>query len=448
MLMAKRKADCGGAVGKGGVNPAPVPDNATVRVAAEQLTLMPIDDLVPYANNARVHDKKQIAQLRASLREFGFVTPVLIDFDNNIIAGHGRVEAARAEGMTEVPCVLVSNLTEAQRKAYILADNRLSETSVWDTEMLQIELEGLDAMQFDTGIIGFDVADVRAIDVSGYTRAAPGQGCKSGDPDAVIPDAARKLKPYGHRHLDDAEMEALRERADRADHLFYSYSGGRDSTRALVMTYETVKNSGKSVEVLYVDNGYELPDLKCHIQRVCDQLGAPLRILHSDIDYLTYYKDKSRLPDSIHRDCIELTINRPMDRYIAETVGDDDYVLVRGGKAKQRTALSGTQLYQTVDAKPHMIIWNPLFEMDEDDLNVNIPEWIGYQLGFDRTACWCCPFQKPAQWETLKKYYPLLHDELRHIFETIPFTRHPGDGYLKYIDQYWSKECGADVLYR
>lgn len=146
-----------------------------VRIAAEQLVMIPIDDLVPYTNNAKIHDKKQIAQLRASLREFGFVTPVLIDFDNNIIAGHGRVEAARAEGMTEVPCVVVSNLTEAQRKAYILADNRLSETSFWDTEALKIELEGLEALQFDTGIIGFDAEAVREIEVSGYTRAAPGQ---------------------------------------------------------------------------------------------------------------------------------------------------------------------------------------------------------------------------------------------------------------------------------
>lgn len=174
--MAKRKTDCAGAVGKGGINPAPTVDDATVRVAAEQLTMMPIDDLVPYANNARVHDKHQIAQLRASLREFGFVTPVLIDFEGNIIAGHGRVEAARAEGMTQVPCVLVSNLTEAQRKAYILADNRLSETASWDTEMLKIELDGLEALQFDAGIIGFDSDAVKKIELSGYTRVAPSHG--------------------------------------------------------------------------------------------------------------------------------------------------------------------------------------------------------------------------------------------------------------------------------
>lgn len=153
--MAKKKTP-GGTAGKGGVNPAPTKDDQTVRIAAEQLTMIPIDDLIPYANNAKKHGVKQINQIRASLREFGFVTPVLIDFDNNIIAGHGRVEAARAEGMSEVPCVLVTNLTEAQRKAYILADNRLSETAVWDTELLKIELEGLEALNFDTGIAGFD----------------------------------------------------------------------------------------------------------------------------------------------------------------------------------------------------------------------------------------------------------------------------------------------------
>lgn len=179
----KKQTGPSGAVGKGGVNPAPMDGDLTVRAAAEQLLMVPIDELVPYANNARVHSKAQIAQIRASLREFGFVAPVLIDFDNNIIAGHGRVEAARAEGMAAVPCVLVSNLTEAQRKAYILADNRLSETGSWDPHLLKIEIEGLETLHFDTGIVGFDAAAVEAIKfgepenpvkVDSYTRAAPG----------------------------------------------------------------------------------------------------------------------------------------------------------------------------------------------------------------------------------------------------------------------------------
>ena len=153
-------------------------DDQRVRVAAEQLLLMPIDQLIPYANNAKRHSAKQIAQLRASLRQFGFVTPVLIDFDNNIIAGHGRVEAARAEGMAEVPCVLVSSLTEAQRKAYILADNRLSETGEWDPELLKIEMEGLEALEFDTAVIGFDAVAMDQIHVGAYDRSAPFSGAE------------------------------------------------------------------------------------------------------------------------------------------------------------------------------------------------------------------------------------------------------------------------------
>lgn len=128
----------------------------TVRVSAEALTMMPVDALVPYANNAKRHSAAQISQIRASLREYGFVAPVLIDEDCNILAGHGRVEAARAEGMPTVPCVVASGLTEAQRKAYILADNRLTETGEWDSAMLEIELKGLADMGFDTNLTFFD----------------------------------------------------------------------------------------------------------------------------------------------------------------------------------------------------------------------------------------------------------------------------------------------------
>lgn len=129
----------------------------TVQVAAEQMLLVPLANLVPYAGNARTHSAEQMNLLRRSLREFGFMAPVLIDLDNNIIAGHGRVEAARLEGMTEVPCVLCTNLSDAQRRAYILADNRLAELSDWDGERLRLEMEGLSALRFDTALIGFDM---------------------------------------------------------------------------------------------------------------------------------------------------------------------------------------------------------------------------------------------------------------------------------------------------
>lgn len=126
----------------------------------ENMKLVPIDKLVPYVNNARTHGPEQIAKLRSSLREFGFVSPVIIDDDYNVLCGHGRIAAAREEGMTEVPCVLASHLTEAQKKAYILADNRMSLDAGWDEELLRVEMEALQDMAFDLSLTGFDEAEI------------------------------------------------------------------------------------------------------------------------------------------------------------------------------------------------------------------------------------------------------------------------------------------------
>ena len=163
----------------------------------EQLARVPIGELVPYARNARTHSESQIAQIRASLREFGFVNPVLIDSDRNIIAGHGRVLAAKAEGMTEVPCVLVEHLTDAQRRAYILADNRLAEQSGWDTEMLALELGEIKADGMDLALTGFDAEamildDPAALaDTLGESKPKSGESeSKPDTPETDTPDAA------------------------------------------------------------------------------------------------------------------------------------------------------------------------------------------------------------------------------------------------------------------
>ncbi len=121
-----------------------------------ELNLVSIDKLIPYVNNARTHSPEQVNKLRASLREFGFINPVIIDKDYNIIAGHGRVLAARAEGIKDIPCVLVDYLTDAQKKAYILADNRMALDAGWDEEMLKVELEALEGEAFDLSLTGFD----------------------------------------------------------------------------------------------------------------------------------------------------------------------------------------------------------------------------------------------------------------------------------------------------
>lgn len=121
-----------------------------------QMELVDIDKLIPYVNNARTHSPEQVNKIRASLREFGFINPIIIDKDFNVVAGHGRILAAREEGMKEVPCVLVDYLTEAQKKAYILADNRLALDAGWDEELLKVEIESLQGEAFDVSLLGFN----------------------------------------------------------------------------------------------------------------------------------------------------------------------------------------------------------------------------------------------------------------------------------------------------
>ena len=121
-----------------------------------EMQLVSIEKLVPYVNNARTHSPEQINKLRSSLREFGFINPVIIDRDFGVIAGHGRILAAKEEGIAEVPCVFADHLTEAQKKAYIIADNRMAMDAGWDEELLRVEIEALQAEAFNLSLTGFD----------------------------------------------------------------------------------------------------------------------------------------------------------------------------------------------------------------------------------------------------------------------------------------------------
>jgi len=118
--------------------------------------LISVKDLIPYANNSRTHSDEQINQVASSIKEFGFTNPVLVDEENGIIAGHGRVMAAGKLGLDEVPCIVLAGLTKAQKKAYVIADNQLALNSGWDLDALRLEVETLEEMEFDLSILGFD----------------------------------------------------------------------------------------------------------------------------------------------------------------------------------------------------------------------------------------------------------------------------------------------------
>jgi len=116
--------------------------------------------LIPYARNSRTHSDEQVAQVAASIKEFGFTNPVLIDNEGGIIAGHGRVMASRKLGMTEVPCIRLGHLTDAQKRAYVIADNKLAMNAGWDEKMLALEFKDLQALDFDLALTGFDLGDI------------------------------------------------------------------------------------------------------------------------------------------------------------------------------------------------------------------------------------------------------------------------------------------------
>jgi len=118
------------------------------------------DSLIPYAMNSRTHSDKQVDQIAASIKEFGFLNPVIVDGENGIIAGHGRVMAAKKLGMAELPVVEAKHLTEAQKKAYVIADNRLALNSGWDDELLKTEINNLHTDDFDVELLGFDAQEL------------------------------------------------------------------------------------------------------------------------------------------------------------------------------------------------------------------------------------------------------------------------------------------------
>mgnify|MGYP003644814905 CR=1 FL=1 len=129
----------------------------SIKWPADHVERRSVESLIPYARNARTHSDEQVAQIAASIKEWGWTTPVLVDEDGQIIAGHGRVMAARKLGIEEVPVMIARGWTEAQRRAYVLADNKLALNSGWDDQLLKIELDSLKTEGFDMDLLGWDV---------------------------------------------------------------------------------------------------------------------------------------------------------------------------------------------------------------------------------------------------------------------------------------------------
>lgn len=148
-----------------------------------QIEQVAVSALIPYARNSRTHSDEQVAQIAASIKEFGWTNPILIDGESGIIAGHGRLLAARKLGMKEVPVIQLSGMTDTQKKAYIIADNKLALNAGWDDELLKLELDELHDEGFDMGLIGFNADDLSKLMGFDEEIEAPESSAKEINPD-------------------------------------------------------------------------------------------------------------------------------------------------------------------------------------------------------------------------------------------------------------------------
>ena len=151
-----------------------------------KITQKKVTELIPYVKNSRTHSDEQVAQIAASIKEFGWTNPILVDGSNGIIAGHGRLMAARKLGYKEVPTIELTDLTETQKKAYIIADNRLALNAGWDNEMLTIELNDLLADGFALDILGFDPTEIQTL-INGGPDFEPATEDEQGKLDQLDP---------------------------------------------------------------------------------------------------------------------------------------------------------------------------------------------------------------------------------------------------------------------
>ena len=237
----------------------------------DNIQYVEINKLIPYVNNARTHDDAQVTQIASSIREFGFNNPVLIDKDNGIIAGHGRVMAAKKLGLIEVPTITLDHLTEAQRKAYILADNRIALNSGWDNELLALELQELDT-NIDLSLLGFDADELNALlNPVELTDGLTDEDAVPDVPDEPITKLGDIYQLGNHRLMcgDSTSIDAVEKLMDgqNADMVFTdppygvdykginndSRNGLEDLLRSAFGNYFAVSKSGASIYCFHSD---------------------------------------------------------------------------------------------------------------------------------------------------------------------------------------------------
>jgi len=391
-----------------------------------EIKTVKINELKPHPKNPRVHPDSAIDKLVRSIKEFGWTNPILVSADGYILAGHARLKAAEKAGIQEVPVVYLP-LEGAKAEAYLIADNRLQDETDWDLTKLKDLLQELDTGDFDIEITGFDEDELNKL--LRQMEEEEKKKEKREKPKRVIEQDFR---------LEPEILEELKQKR-----VFFTFSGGRDSSTAAYLMIPILKEHGIEFEMCFVDTGVEIPSTQEYVVRFAEHFGAKLTIVRGGPDFFEYYEPKKRWPSAIYRDCIGAIINDPVNKYMfSQLEKEEKLIIIRGGRADQTTSLSkGEKIYSLQSGKREIRLFNPLFDLSEEAfekykqaLEEEFGLWEGYQKGFVRTACWCCPFQTKQQYDTIKKELPFLWEILKRKAEEWEFI---GDTPLeKYLAKY------------
>ncbi len=367
-----------------------------------ELRGVPLDDLKPYPRNPRKNDDA-VKKVASSLKQFGFVkNSVVVDENLEVITGHTTIKAMRSLGWSTCPVVTqVFGLTEGEKKAYRIADNRLGEEAAWDLDLLGEELANLEDMGFEAEVMGFDDGEVgrrQALEAKHKKVYGVGETALK-DRMTFIDDEEKALSL-------DPEHAALFE--GRPTILVY-FSGGRDSTFALLWAKTNFPD--RRIIGVFSDTGVELPGMTVHVKKVCDHLGVDLKIVKPDDDMLIDIAENG-FPASVFLPCREKYIYRPINRYI-KTFPPEEVVVLDGSRGDQALKKSTKTKTSVPPGMEKYTYYHPAFdvaaETQQEILDKSgVPVWEGYAQGFARTACWCCPGQSGQQAAALKRNYPGL----------------------------------------
>lgn len=365
---------------------------------------LPIADLKRHDNNYRAHPPEQVERIAQSLQRYGQRKAVVIREDNNeIIAGHGVVLAAESLGWETVRCDVWSVTDDAEATAYLIDDNSLERFAEDDEAALGgllLSLQETDALP-----VSFDEAELNALLEQSMT---PGPFREGGDPQSRISEW-KDVEGI----LTDSDAPAI---LDGIERVVVQFSGGKDSTAALIWAMKHAPDI--SITALYVDTGVEFPGMAAHVADVCEQCDVALRMIKSPDEWWTWLRNLGRWPSLLYRQCISTFIGKPFAANVADEYLAEGTLIVRGGRAQETVSTSTQTATSTLSGLENYRTYKPLWCAKKDVCEklidvAGLPVWEGYERGFVRTACWCCPCQCGPQARALQANYPGLADHIR-----------------------------------